>query len=151
MTLTEGVFLAQVASTLVLVGLIWVVQCVHYPLFSRVGRAQFAAYHHEHGRRITTVVGPLMIVEMISALMLFFYRPAFVPVFAAWLGAGLLALAWLSTAFLQVPRHAVLAHGFDDRAFRFLVRSNWLRTAAWTLRGSLVVWMVGRGLGPVGL
>ena len=37
------VLLAHVAATLYLVGLIWVVQGVHYPLFARVGPEQAQA------------------------------------------------------------------------------------------------------------
>jgi hypothetical protein len=53
------------------------------------------------------------------------------------------AVAWLSTAFVQVPLHAALPSAAgDERAALIarLVASNWLRTAAWTLRGVLLVW-----------
>jgi len=53
-------------------------------------------------------------------------------------------VCWLSTALLQVPRHRQLARGFDARAHAFLVRSNVVRTAAWTARGALCLWMLGR-------
>ena len=42
--MTGLVLLANVASTLILVGLIWFVQVVHYPQFERVGSAAFADY-----------------------------------------------------------------------------------------------------------
>lgn len=37
--------LTQLASTLPLVGLIWLIQVVSYPLFAKVGAAEFPAYH----------------------------------------------------------------------------------------------------------
>ena len=132
--------LLQLASTLALCGLIWTVQLVQYPLFSRVGNEAFTAYHAGHSQRITWVVGPLMLVELGSALMLLAERPARLPVASLWLGIFLLAVIWLSTAFLQVPRHGELTTGFDPGAHHFLVVSNWLRTAAWSARGALVLW-----------
>jgi hypothetical protein len=53
------------------------------------------------------------------------------------------ALVWLSTAFVQVPLHARLSAGFDTRAHRRLVATNWVRTLSWTARGLLALWMVG--------
>lgn len=55
---------------------------------------------------------------------------------------GLLVLIWASTFLLQVPKHKVLTHGFDAEAHRFLVRTNWIRTAAWSVRGVVVLWMI---------
>lgn len=132
------------ASTLALVGLIWLVQLVQYPLFARVGREAFTGYHAAHSRQITWVVAPLMLCELITGVWLLFDRPAAVPAPAIWIGLGLIGLIWLSTAFLQVPAHATLAQGFDAETHRSLVRTNWVRTCGWTLRGMLVLWMFSR-------
>ena len=50
------------ASTLSMVGLIWFVQVVHYPLFARVEQG-FIAYEQIHQQRTTWVVAPLMPVS----------------------------------------------------------------------------------------
>ena len=42
--------LLNFASTWAMVGLIWLIQIVHYPLFSRVGADQFKLYEQEHQR-----------------------------------------------------------------------------------------------------
>lgn len=133
--------LTNLAATLYMVGLIWCVQLVHYPLFARVGKEGFAAYEAAHSRLITLVVGPPMLLEASTTALLLFFRPPVIRLSEALLGAALLALIWLSTMFLQVPQHTVLSSGFDARAHNFLVRSNWLRTTAWSLRGLLVLWM----------
>ncbi len=41
-------FLAHITATLYMTGLIWFVQIVHYPLFARVGNAEFSAYEQRH-------------------------------------------------------------------------------------------------------
>jgi uncharacterized membrane protein len=136
------VLLLHAAATLFMVGLIWFVQVVHYPLFAAVGEEGFARYETLHNRLTTWVVGPPMLVELAAALALVFRRPPEVPGWAAWLGLGLVGVIWLSTAFLQVPRHQRLTAGFDAAAHGALVTTNWLRTVAWTLRGGLALWMV---------
>ncbi len=135
------IFLAHLASTWFMAGLIWFVQVVHYPLFDGVGREAFAEYESRHAARTTWVVGPPMLVEAASAILLLWLHPAGVAEWQAWTGLGLLAPIWISTALVQVPCHDRLAAGFDASTHRRLVATNWLRTAAWTARGALVLGM----------
>jgi len=138
----ELLLLAQTASTLYLVGLVWMVQRVHYPLFAQVGPSRFAAYERAHVDRITPVVAPAMLIEAGSALALVWFPVAGVPTLLAWLGLVLVLLIWGATFALQVPRHANLRSGFDATAHRRLVGSNWIRTVLWSLRGVVVLAMV---------
>ena len=141
------VLLAHLAATLFMVGVVWFVQVVHYPLFARVGPEKFCLYSEAHSRLTTYVVGPPMLVEAATALLLVFRRPEGVPLSAALIGVALVAVVWLSTALLQVPRHTALGSGFDRRAWSGLVLSNWARTVAWSARGVLVLWMTARAIG----
>jgi hypothetical protein len=141
------VLLANLAATFVMVGIIWFVQIVHYPLFSGVGPANFPAYSGAHARLTGLVVGPPMLAEAATTLVLFLGPPAGVPVWLAATGLALLAVIWLSTALLQAPRHRKLGVGFDAASHRFLVSSNWLRTACWSARGLVVLWMAAKAAG----
>ena len=132
-------FLAQLGTTLPLVGLIWLIQIVSYPLFLRVGPPDFSVYHSAHARLITFVVGPLMVVELAAALAWAASTPPNVP---QWLTATGLALAiatWAFTFALAVPRHDALANGFDAGVIASLIRVNWFRTIAWTARGAILM------------
>jgi hypothetical protein len=140
------ILLAHLAATLFMVGVIWFVQVVHYPLFSRIGSEKFSLYSEAHSRLTTYVVGPPMLVEASTALLLVFQRPEGVPLAAALIGLALVVAVWLSTALLQVPRHTTLGSGFDRRAWSGLVLSNWVRTVAWSARGGLVLWMAARAI-----
>ena len=64
----------------------------------------------------------------------------------AWMmpGVGLLLLGiiWISTARVQMPLHDRLLRGPDPWAQRELVRTNWIRAIAWTLRGLVALAMV---------
>ena len=146
MSLGRLALLAQLATTLPLVGLIWLVQIVSYPLFAQVGADAFAAYHRAHVRRITFVVAPLMSVELAASLVSTVYLDPALPQLAAWLGAALALATWLCTGLLVVPQHDVLARRFEGRAHALLVRSNWLRTAAWSGRAALLLFVLARAL-----
>jgi len=133
--------LLHAAATLLMTGVIWFVQIVHYPLLARVGRPDFAGYERAHTRRITPVVGPIMICEGALAVALALRPPAGGADWLVWLGLALLVVIWASTAVLQVPCHRILAEGFDGRTHTRLVRSNWIRTATWTARAGLALWL----------
>ena len=141
-TLAPLVVTIHLAATFYMVGLVWFVQRVHYPLFADVGSRHFPAYERAHVLRTGPVVGPAMLIEAATALALLGLPLPNVPPVAPWLGAGLLAVIWLSTWGLQVPRHRELSAGFEAGAHRSLVATNWIRTCAWSLRGLLLLWMV---------
>ncbi len=137
--------LLHAAATLFMCGAIAIVQIVHYPLFNMVGRDQFAAYENAHTNLITLVVGPAMLLEAACVLGLLIER---LGSWLAWIGAGLLAVIWFSTAFLQVPQHAVLLSGFNQRAYEILLQSNWLRTLGWWVRGMIACVLVWQAMKP---
>ena len=118
-----------------LTGLIWNIQITHYPAFAYVSEARFAEFHRRHSNHITWVVGPVMALELGSAGVLLWQAPG-------WLwGANLLsvALTWALTFFVSVPIHEALGRGENNaRNLQALVRTNWARTATWTLRSFLL-------------
>lgn len=142
--LCKLILLSNVAATLYMTGLIWCIQIVHYPLFAQVGKEGFAAYEIAHSSLITPVVGLPMLIELVTAGLLLFFRSPAIGLGETIVGLALVVVIWLSTMFLQVPQHTILSSGFDATAHQFLVNSNWLRTIAWSLRGVLVLWMTAK-------
>ena len=136
------VFLLHVGSTLYLVGVIWVVQILHYPLLANVGANGYAAYHNLHASRITPVVAPAMIAELLTAIYFAFAPFEKIDLSYFWFGLVLVLIIWASTFFVQVPLHEKLGSGFDSNVQRRLVLTNWVRTIFWTLRGGLVLWLL---------
>ena len=57
--MSRTLLLMQVASTLILVGLIWTIQLVHYPLFDHVEAERFRDFHRQHSEHISWLVVPL--------------------------------------------------------------------------------------------
>lgn len=138
----EGLLLAQAAASCAMMGLIWFVQLVHYPAYRYVGEAEFRRYQTHHQRATAWVVGPPMLVEVTSAAALVVWPVAGIPLVWGWLGLGLLAMIWASTAFWQVPEHTRLVVSGRQADVERLVSSNWLRTIGWTLRAALSVAML---------
>ncbi|MGK0361310.1 MAG: hypothetical protein ACI9U2_003628 [Bradymonadia bacterium] len=128
---------AHFIATLYMTGLIWFVQLVHYPLFAEVGEDAFVAYEAAHTQRTSIAVMGAMLVELGTAIGLVWMRPALISAAEAWIGLGLVGVIWASTFVLQVPAHTRLGQGFDVATARRLVRTNWIRTVAWTARAGL--------------
>ena len=129
----------NLAATLYLTGLIWTIQLVHYPLMDRVAPELFVEFHHQHGARISIVVIVPMVIELATAALLAVRPPPGVLPAVPLAGLALVAVIWTSTFAIQVPCHQRLSRGFDAAVHRRLVRSNWLRTVAWTLRAVVMI------------
>ncbi len=132
----------QTLASTVMMGVIWTMQLVHYPLFALVASDAFTAYERAHMSRITLIVAPMMFLELITAIWLVVRPPAHIPTWLPWLGLALVVLLWLSTATLQGPAHYRLAAEYSDERVRFLVNSNWIRTILWTARAILAIIML---------
>jgi hypothetical protein len=137
--------LLHAAATWYMVGLIWMVQVVHYPLMAGVGNAGYADYQTRHMRQTTWVVLPPMLIELASSCALLVVAMRTEASLPAWLaagGLGLVLLLWAVTFGVSVPLHGRLHGGFDAAAHRRLVVTNWWRTLLWSLRGGVALAML---------
>jgi hypothetical protein len=125
-----------------LTGLIWTVQLVHYPGFAYVAPEKFGAFHQHHTRTMSWVVLAPMVLELgLAAWLAWQGREALGA--AGWWALALVLLIWAATFFISVPFHNRLAaDGYSYVAIDGLVRTNWLRTVAWTLRSGLLGWLL---------
>ncbi len=120
------------AVTWYMVGVIWLVQLVHYPMFEYLDWATFARSHAFHTAAITIVVLPGMLLELYLALLFLYRRPDLPTLF----GFLLLVAIWATTFFVMVPLHRRLGvEGYQLYLIQSLIRWNWVRTIAWTTRG----------------
>ena len=127
------------AATFAMLGLIWFVQLVHYPMLRRYERDGFSNIEEEHCNRTGFVAAPLMLLEASTGILLLvggFDKSIFV-----W-SLMILAMIWGSTFLLQVPCHRNLLGGWNSSAHRRLVRTNWLRTAGWTVRSLIIMFIL---------
>jgi len=126
-----NVLASHAAISLSLASVLWVVQLVVYPAFRFIHPEHFANWHYRYTGAVTWVVAPLILLQTagVAARLLFLDHPDLL-----WLAECLCTLlAWAVTGFVSVPLHAKLQNQRDERVMKTLVRSNWLRTAAWSL------------------
>jgi len=134
--------IVHAAATWFMVGLIWTIQSVHYPLFARVGSDGFAAYEAEHASRMGRLLAVPAGLEVASAAALVWERPDGVGLLVVLVAGVLLVAIWIITAVVHVPLHGRLHEGPDPVAVRRLVAGNRIRTGLWTARGLFVVGML---------
>jgi hypothetical protein len=108
---------------------------------NRVESQGFVEFHRRHSLRIGSIVIVPMAIELIVSIGLVALVPPGIMTALAFLGLVLTAVIWISTFAVQVPLHRKLTAGFDVQTHRVLVRSNWIRTVAWTMRAAIAVSM----------
>tara|TARA_B100001564_G_scaffold353086_1_gene361501 strand:- start:73 stop:489 length:417 start_codon:yes stop_codon:yes gene_type:complete len=132
----DFLFFLNVISAFFLTGVIWTIQIVHYPSFHYIDKLSFVNFHQFHERRISIIVMPLMILELISSVALYFndmLNHTFL------LNLIVVGLIWCSTFFIQVPIHNILSQKKDNAMIEKLVNTNWIRTFLWSMRMLLII------------
>ena len=126
----ELLFKINFISTSVMVGVIWVIQLLHYPSFHFISEKKYIEFQHFHMQRISFIVIPVMLIELASALLLsYFFRSSLTIILLA-----LLLGIWGITFIFFTNMHQKLTNGFDPSIVDKLVKINWSRTALWSLR-----------------
>ena len=133
------IFWLNLASTWYMVGLIWLIQLVHYPLFNYVGIEEFTVFHENHKILITPVVGIVMIVELVTSVILLFQNSCVTRNWLSIFGIILLGIIWFSTIYFQIPFHNALSTKFNENTLIMLINTNWIRTICWSVRGITVL------------
>jgi hypothetical protein len=137
----NGWLVANLAGTALMVGFIWTIQLLTYPMMKAVPAEGFVAYELMHRNRVTGLLAVLAPGEIIATAGVV----VFVDEVPPWLSIGAAALLfaiWLSTLLFYAPLHMRLSTGFDPDIHRRLVRTNWVRTMAWTTRGAAAIAMI---------
>ena len=133
------------AATLFMVGLIWTIHYVHYPLFAYVGESTYASFQAAHVERIGKLLFVPWLTEgitLIGVLALAFlggHKALRVP---AVINGAALAVVLMISGFWSAPAHAKLADGFDTSVHDQLMTVNLIRAIAWTVCGICAIWIV---------
>lgn len=128
-------------------GQIWLVQVVVYPLFAKVGGPDYVGYHRFYSRRIPLPVIVPGFASFLLPVALAFYGPD-VPgwMTTANIASGIVGL--LVTVLMEIPRHARLERaGKNDKVIAELVRYNWPRTLSITVQAAVTMAMLAHVLG----
>ena len=128
--------LMHLIATSIMVGVIWIIQLVHYPSFHFIELKQYSTFQRFHMSRISYVVIPAMLAELFTLIILITSVDEINMLIT---GSGLLLiLIWLMTAFFFSGVHQELTLGYEKAVVNKLVKLNWARTLLWTLRLILI-------------
>lgn len=131
MNTTLELMILHLVATAAMCGIIWQVQLVQYPGFSHFDESQFRMAMKHHQNKISLIVVPLMILELILAI----YFSATIPNFPNISAAVLIVTIWALTFFFIVPLHEqLLRTGYNSQKIARLVKLNWSRTILWTIK-----------------
>jgi hypothetical protein len=88
---------------------------------------------------------PALVLMVITNVLLFFFRPVAVPGWTVATALGLLVMATVSTAVIQIPIQMQLDVAYERAALdRLITSSLWLRDVVGGLRAALVAYMLHR-------
>lgn len=123
-------------------GQIWFAQIVVYPLFAKVGEADYVRYHRFYAGNIPLPVIVPGFASFLLPVPLALLGPAVPPwMNIANIAAGVVGL--LVTAILEIPRHNRLQRGGkDDGTIAELIRFNWPRTLSITVQAAVTTAML---------
>ena len=126
------VLLGHLIFTSIMTGVIWVIQIVHYPSFHFIEKELYTAFQKFHMNKISIIVMPIMLAELITGIMLFLDKTSKSPFLT--ISIIILVLIWLITGVFFTKAHNELIAGYQELVVNQLVAMNWIRTLLWTLR-----------------
>ena len=119
-------------SNIYLIAISIMVQFIIYPSFKNYPQSTFKSFHSAYTKKMLFIVGPIMILELLSTLYLVIKNSFFLPTL-------IVALIWLTTFFLIVPIHQSLNYSFNIRNHKKLLRLNFVRSSFWVLKLLLIL------------
>lgn len=119
-------------STSIMVGVIWVIQLLHYPSFHFVQKSDYPKFQQFHMSRISLIVIPAMIIEFITGIIMLQF--GFSSNFLFISSLVILITIWGITFIFFTKMHQVLISGYNEIIVNRLISINWSRTLLWSLR-----------------
>ena len=115
-------------------------QIQHYGTYSFVGKDNFKSYMSANNKAaLIPAVIPGFLMLILSIVILFF-RPAFMTTLESMLSLGLNIIAFISTFKWQRKLQSDMENtGYDETKIKLLLSTNWIRTIAFILLGTLTI------------
>jgi len=135
-------FVIHLVSTSFMVGVIWIVQLVHYPTFLFIDEQKSYDFQKFHMSRISYIVMPAMTTELFSGIYIYIYSNMAIESNLFLLALTILIINWIITALVFVKMHNKLLINYKIEIISLLVKWNWLRTLLWSVRLILLLRMV---------
>ena len=141
MALSDMVLLFALTFALYRVGDIWSFQVVLFPLWSKVGRAEFPAYHRSHFHRIFGVIFVPMALSAMSSILLWFFPPAGAKQWLIDAGVALQGVLFASLFYWIPLQNRIEREGNTAPLMRQLVSTHWTRVLNISAFATVVLWL----------
>ncbi len=135
--------MSQVICTALLTGVSWILQGTHYDAIVHNQVKAFINYFSMMRRKIIKVMVPLMAIEFLLAATIMLVPLPYLARMTHFTAFALLLLIWTNTFIRVLPLGKELAKsGYDKETVKNIQVHTWIRTAAWTLRLFLCVYLL---------
>jgi hypothetical protein len=109
---------------------LWLVQLIIYPSFSVIDLSKLNSWHLKYTKRVGLIMGPIMILQIFLVGSVAYYEPNGITIFRL----IVLLSCWVLTVLISVPLHRKIENRVDvTQSIEALVKTNWSRTALWTI------------------
>ena len=109
---------------------LWLVQLVIYPSFLRIEPSELPAWHKAYTFRVSFVILPLMLGQLMLAILGLWGDPSILE----WVAFAFVLVCWILTFFVSVPLHRKIEQNDTTKEIRQkLITTNWPRTILWSL------------------
>ena len=122
--------LLNLICSFLMLGVILTTQIVNYPSFLDISINDFINFHKNYVSRITIIVFPIMVLELILGFILFWN----IQNISTILIATSILFIFISTLLIQVPLHQKVEKKYDRYLLIQLIKSNWIRTILWAIK-----------------
>ena len=107
---------------------------VIYHTWRFVGESEFVTMHKESGSRIVLFMVLPMLLMTVFLILQFWHRPKSIARKHVWAMLICTIIAWLSSAFIQIPMQGKLDNGKNDMLLQQLISTDWIRVVpSWIL------------------
>ena len=130
------IILLHAIVTFLLTGLIWVIQLVHYPMFQFLDSQAYSKAMSFHQQRISIIVVPLMLFELLSGVYLAHAQWSSLARFHS-INIALIVIIWIHTFGLMVPFHKNIPIQPNHELLKKTLCHHWIRTLSWSVKSIL--------------
>ena len=140
--LLSNALTGNLCASVLMTGMVSFIQFVQYPLLNHISSYDFSCYFKKYISRISWVIYPIVILEIIFATSL-----AFLPLkaklqFPILITYILLALITMNTFLIQTPLVQKLRFSFDEVLLSKIMFYNRLRLYSSALRTLVLCWII---------
>jgi hypothetical protein len=115
-------------------------QIQHYGIYPFIGKDNFKSYMVANNKAaLIPAVLPGFLMLILSIVLIFFH-PSFISTLETTMSLALNIIAFISTFKWQRKIQSDMANtGYDETKFKLLLSTNWIRTIAFILLGTLTI------------